>query len=643
MCGIAGIQTSSPQRLGSIIAAMTDALRHRGPDDWGYLAAHPGLRSERMRSRNIPESAGTVFLGHRRLSIIDIAGSCQPLCNEDGSVWTVFNGEIYNYRELTEVLTGKGHIFRDKGDTEVLVHLWEEYGEEMTAHLVGMFAFAIYDSTQDHLFLARDRFGQKPLYYFGQNDTFAFASELQAFWRLSCFDHENISHAAMANYFRYGYVPSPKTINNDVASLLPGTTLLRSNGVNRTSRYWKPSAKGMAGAVDFDELQNLLDESVRLQLRSDVPLGSFLSGGIDSSLVTASMTRQLPGKVRTFTISTGRNNWCDESAVARTTASFLMAEHHEIMVEPEFAEVSHKLAAHYGQPYADHSSILTYYVSRETRNLVKVALTGDGGDKLFGGYSSYTNSWIYAITSRIPPWIRIPLAQTLQHVPMRCGRLQSLPDSVISANMPPVKGENIACLFHAYWRKLGFDEEFVKTLSQYREDELDVFSKYFREAASSDATEKWMETDQRMYLADDILVKVDIASMASSLECRAPFLDHRLAEYANSLSINEKLKNGTTKYPLRRLAEKCLPKGTANLPKKGFSMPLGKWMREELKDWVHSLIFDDTSAWEPYLREEAVRRLWREHQSGRLDHQSRLWLIAALSLWRKSASEAKSR
>ncbi len=642
MCGIAGIQTDTPRKLGRSVAAMTNALTHRGPDDWGYLAAHPGKKSERMRTREVPEDAGTVFLGHRRLSIIDVGGSFQPLCNEDGSVWTVFNGEIYNYRELAADLVKKGHILRDKGDTEVLAHLWEDFAEGMVEKLVGMFAFAIYDSSKDQLFLARDRFGQKPLYYFEKAGIFAFASELQAFWRLEEFDHGAINLVAMANYFRYGYVPSPRTINNDATSLLPGTTLLRLNGVNRLSRYWKPSVKGTPGPVSLEDVQSYLDASVKLQLRSDVPLGSFLSGGIDSSLITASMARQLSGKVRTFTISTGKN-WCDESAVARRTAHFLDTEHHEVKVEPDFVEVSRKLAVHYGQPYADHSSILTYYVSRTTREFVKVALTGDGGDELFGGYGGYTNSGLYAVMSRIPFWMKLFAARSLKCIPGNLRRLQNLSDSVLAASSPPGKGENIACFFHTYWRRLGFSADFTAALEASHQDELDAFTSYYREAASADDTERWLETDQRMYLADDILVKVDIASMAVSLECRAPFLDHRLAEHANVLPIQAKLKNGTTKYLLRQLAAQSLPKEIAGLPKKGFSMPLGQWLRKDLKDWAHSLIFDDTSAWTAYLKEQTVRKMWAEHQSGRVDHQSRLWLIAALSLWRMTMPKGNFR
>ena len=642
MCGIAGIQSDCPRSLAPVIVAMTEALSHRGPDDWGYLAASPGVRSPGLRSKRPPESSGTVFLGHRRLSIIDVDGSRQPLCNEDGSVWTVFNGEIYNYRELAGELAAKGHTLRDKGDTETLVHLWEDMGERMVERLVGMFAFAIYDANKDLLFLARDRFGQKPVYYHEKGGLFAFASELQAFRGLKELDHDDIDPVAMAAYFKYGYIPSPRTVYNSVKCLPAGTTLSRRNGLSRVSLYWKPSVVGTGDSVDLGELQSALDESVRMQLRSDVPLGTFLSGGVDSALITASMVHQLGGGVKSFTISTGKN-WYDESDEARSTAEHLGTEHHEIRVCPDFTDLTGKLAGHYGQPFADPSSILTYCVSRESRRFVKVALSGDGGDEIFGGYGGYVNSKLYATAARIPRWAKISIARALTMAPFKSRRLQLLPDKILAAACPPVKGENVASLFHDYWRSTGFETSFMKDLSVHREEELDVFTRYYKEAPSDDAIEKWLETDQRMYLADDILVKVDVASMAASLECRAPFLDHRLAEKVNALPIKEKLMGNTTKYLLRKLAERRVPESIAWLPKKGFSMPLGDWMRGALKDWTYSLLFDDTSAWRPYLRPQVVDRLWREHQAGRIDHQVRLWLIASLSLWRESLAQDTER
>ncbi len=627
--------------LGGAVAAMTEALRHRGPDGHGFLAMRAGLRSADLRTDDPPEGEGTLFFGHRRLSIIDLAGSAQPLCNEDGSVWTVFNGEIYNYREIASGLAAKGHVLRDKGDTEVLVHLWEDRGEAMLDELVGMFAFAIYDSAKDILFLARDRFGQKPLYCMEAGGLFAFASEIQALWTLESFPCSDIDPAAMACYFKYGFIPSPMTAYRGVRSLPAGSCLVRRNGISSERRYWKPCVRGLGGAADLDRLESALDDSVKLQLRSDVPLGAFLSGGIDSALVTASMARNLEGKVRTFTVGTGRN-WFDESEEARMTAAHLATEHHEIKVDPDFADASRLLARHYGQPFADHSSILTYYVSRETRRFVKVALSGDGGDELFGGYGSYTNSGLYKIVGLIPQAFRSAAASLLKAMPFGGARRQYLPDSIMSACSPPEKGENIACLFHDHWRKLCFTEDFKRELAGCG-DNTDVFTSFYSGAPSSDAAEKWMETDQLLYLPDDILVKVDAASMAVSLECRAPFLDHRLAEYANSIPAREKLKDGTTKHLLRRLAGRRLPAKIANLPKKGFSMPLGKWIRDDLKDWMHALVFGGAGAWQRYLDRKAVAKLWEEHQRGAADHQSRLWAVAEISLWTECLRQRKTK
>lgn len=635
MCGIAGIVCKNQMRRGEEISRMTDAIAHRGPDDWGYVSLSPGKIGAVYSGKENPQESAQIFLGHRRLTIIDLNGSRQPLSNEDNSVWTIFNGEIYNYLELAETLSAKGHMLREKGDTEVLVHLWEEYGPEMVNHLTGMFAFCIYDTKKGSLFLARDRFGKKPLYYFEKEDSLFFASELQAFFGLEEFSAGNVDEIAMAQYFRYGFIPNPRTVYKNVFSLAPGHTLLRKNGENSLNCYWKPAVADKLEKINFEKLQGLLDESVRLRLRSDVPFGSFLSGGIDSALITASMMRQLNEPVKTFTISTGKEYWQDESEAAQSTADYLKTRHREIKVKPDFIEISEKLARHYGQPYADHSSVLTYYVSKETRKFVKVALTGDGGDELFGGYGSYLNTGFYQSFGRIPFFLRSIAAKFAKNFSLNPEHRNNLPDALFSAWPLPAKGENIASLFHKHWRDITFQNDFISRLETSSISETETFTKYYSEALSPNPVDRWMEVDQRLYLCDDILAKVDIASMSVSLECRSPFLDHRLAEYANMIPAYQKLKNGQSKYLLRKMAAERLPAGIVNLKKKGFSMPLGKWIRNELKDWFHSTIFDNKDIWLPYLRENAVKHLWNEHQTGKIDHQTRLWTIVSLALWRK--------
>jgi len=355
MCGIAGIIDEKMNCHGVALAAMCDAISHRGPDDWGYLAIEGSSVLSGGRVREPVMVPATVFLGHRRLSIIDLEGSSQPLSNEDGSIWVSFNGEIYNYLELAASLRSKGHILREKGDTEVLVHLWEEYREGMLEHLSGMFALAIYDTKAGELFLARDRFGEKPLFYSQEGGVFSFASELQAFWPLPWFSGEENLLAA-GQYFKYSFVPTPATIYRHVSALPPGNFLKFKNGSLSVKPYWKPSVIGVDGNWSLEELDSLIEDSVAARLMADVPLGSFLSGGIDSGLVTAAMARRSSQKVKTFTISLGAD-LRDESKEAAQSSSALGTEHRCFTVSPDFVAVSEMLARHYGQPFADYSAV----------------------------------------------------------------------------------------------------------------------------------------------------------------------------------------------------------------------------------------------------------------------------------------------
>jgi len=630
MCGIAGIVSEKPIMACEEIAKMTSRLEHRGPDGWGYASLSPGYKPSSAYQNAPPEIPAHVHLGHRRLSIIDIDGARQPLCNEDGSVWVVFNGEIYNYMELADLLRSKGHILSSKGDTETLVHLWEEFGTEMLPHLVGMFAFAIYDLRKGTLFLARDRFGQKPLYYAEKAETLFFASELQAFEDLDLFKNSNTDKLAIAQYFRYGFIPSPRTAYKEISSLQAGHFLIKRNGQHDIRQYWKPSVSGELQNPDLDKLQSLIDESVRIRMRSDVPLGAFLSGGIDSALLVSSMARQSNNKVRTFTISTGKEYWVDESITAGKTAEHIGTEHNELKVSPDFISVWEKLSRHYGQPFADHSAVMTYYVSRETRRFVKVALSGDGGDELFAGYNGYLRTSFYNVMGHLPKSVRNGARRLASLLPLRSGR-RDYADAILSAFSLPRKGENIASLFHESWRDELFDDDFKRDIKEDLGNEADRFSSFYNEAQSDDPVSKWLEADQRLYLCDDILCKLDIASMSVSLECRSPFLDHRIAEYANRISSSAKIAGGRTKAPLRELALRRLPAEISALPKKGFSMPLAEWMRKELKNSIEDRIFSCKSSWRPYLREDAVKRLWKEHLSGKADHQMRLWMIFVLA------------
>ncbi len=616
--------------MRSEIESMTSKLSHRGPDGFGYASMSPEKSPSVSYGGNLPDIHSRVFFGHRRLAIIDIEGSKQPLFNEDGTVGIVFNGEIYNYLELADDLKAKGHILKSSGDTETLVHLWEQYGEDMLEHIVGMFAFAIYDSRRDLAFIARDRFGQKPLYYFKRGAAFFFASELQAFFGLKNFHSSKVYSPSIAQYFRYGFIPGPSTAYEGVFSLPAGNFMTIKNGVNTSiQRYWKPNVSGEISCPDLNKIESLLDESVKIRMRSDVPFGAFLSGGIDSGLVTASMAKQEGKRTRTFTVSTGKEYWEDESEAAADTAHHIDSEHHELKVTPDFISVSEMLAKHYGQPYADHSSVLTYYISRETRKFVKVALTGDGGDELFAGYNGYLKTSLYDILGIIPFHLRSTIGEILSGLQFKSAR-RDMRDAIQSAFPLPQKGENITSLFHRKWREEVFEDDFKKTISESIDSEIEKFTCYYNEASSKHPLDKWLEADQRLYLCDDILCKLDIASMSVSLECRSPFLDHRLAEYVNMISSSAKIAGGRSKAILRDLALRRLPQRTSRLQKKGFSMPLGKWMRKDLKGVMRSLIFDRKESWTPFLKYDAVKRMWDEHQSGEFDHHMRLWMIIML-------------
>lgn len=633
MCGIAGLLREQPFPAGGVITQMMDTLRHRGPDGTGCVALEPGQPRIKPATTIPEDSAARVWLTHCRLSIIDLQGSHQPLANEDGSIWVTFNGEIYNYLELRQQLETQGHQLRTAGDTEVLVHLWEEYSERMVDYLVGMFAFAIFDVNQNRLFLARDRFGKKPLYYLQTHRGLSFASELQAFKPLDDFSDQVVDTVAAAQYFRYGYIPAPNTIYSAVKALPAGHYACYRNDTLQVYQYWRPQVCGVESRIDYDYLEALLDEAVRIRLRSDVPLGAFLSGGIDSALIVASMARQMDRPVETFTITTGAA-WCDETEAAQSTAAHVGTHHHTFQVNANLVSVAETLASHYGQPFADYSNVPTYYVSRETRRHVTVALSGDGGDELFAGYERYANSgWANRI-GWFPYGLRKLSAAASRVLGSRQRNFGSqLAEFMLSAGSIPAKGENHSRNFHRYWRELGFQPEFMRALEEAGTRRVDRFTQFYQEAQSPEPLERWLEVDQRMYLADDILVKVDIASMSVALECRAPLLDHRFAEAVNRIPIALKLQGGQTKAPLRKLAERRLPGSIVSLPKKGFMLPLATWLRGELHDWGYGLLFNNTSAWLSYLRPELVRQLWTEHAAGQADHSMRLWNILAWVLW----------
>ena len=642
MCGITGAcwTTQGTAVDESTLRRMTDALQHRGPDDEGqYLSA----------GKTAVSAAGGVALGHRRLSIIDLAGGHQPLSNEDGTVWIAFNGEIYNYRELQPVLESQGHRFHTASDTETIVHLYEQHGPACVDKLRGMFAFALWDSRNQQLFLARDRLGKKPLIYRHEANRLLFASELKAILQVPGVPRD-IDPLALADYLALQYVPYPRSILNGYAQLPPAHWAIFSarTGELKVERYWSPPYEDQPLLPDEspcpttdDEwrtrVRETLTEAVRLRLRSDVPLGAFLSGGIDSTIITGLMQRLSSRPIQTFSIGFPVKQF-DERTYAREAAEKLGTEHHELVVTPSAVELLPKLIWHYDQPFADSSAIPTMYLSQFTRQHVTVALTGDGGDELFSGYDRYQAVALASRVDRLPGWLRRPLTHPVW---------QQLPASVeqkstrrrlkrflsVLGQSPERRYLNWISIFDDGRRRDLFTPEFATRLRDHDAAEF-ILSAYGRHPGA-DIVRRTTAVDVETYLPGDILVKVDIASMAYGLECRAPFLDHHVAQLAARMPQRLKMKGGRGKLILRDVFRDLLPESINRRPKMGFGVPLDHWFRNELRELLTDTLLDAKSLQRGYFRPDAVRKLLDEHTSAQWDHSARLWALLVLELWQR--------
>jgi asparagine synthase (glutamine-hydrolysing) len=635
MCGICGAVWTDPS--GALTAeslrAMTDRLVHRGPDDAGaYRDNHAAL-------------------GFRRLSIIDLAGGHQPLSNEDGTVWTVFNGEIYNYPALRRRLEAKGHTLRSQGDSEVLVHLYEDEGTRMFRLLRGMFALAIWDAPRRTLVLARDRMGQKPLVYRHHGGRLTFASELKALMALPEADvPRRIDPLALDHYLCYGYIPAPRTILEGTSKLPPAHYAVWHDGALTIERYWDPdwnAERERPVAEDIEELRATLDDAVREQMIADVPLGAFLSGGIDSTIIVGLMQRASSRSVKTFAIGFPDPRY-DETHYAELAARHLGTEHHTFLVEPKAWETLPALAWQFDEPFADSSALPTWYVARETRQSVTVALTGDAGDELFGGYDRYRALALTELFHRIPDGPRRVLGGTMVRVLPRSARsktrLRKLQRLFENINEP------------AEARYLGwmttFDE--AARLALYSDDQLDrlaaaasapddpseadpaaLLGMAFAAAARRDRVTRAMVADILTYLPGDLLVKVDLASMAHSLECRGPFLDHRVVELAAAMPLDRKigLRSGRSKVVLKQAFADLLPPPIKARSKMGFGVPISRWFRDELKNELRDVLLDPVCLNRGLFRPETIRELVDEHIEGKREHSFRLWALLILELW----------
>ncbi len=592
---------------------MCSTLVHRGPDDEGSI------------------QLDGVTLGMRRLSIIDLEGGHQPMPNEDSTVWAVQNGEIYNHLELRELLIAAGHSFNTQSDTEVLVHGYEQWGEGMVERLNGMFALAVLDRRHGTIFLARDRMGIKPLHYAIDGKRLVFASELKALLRDGALRRE-IDPVALDQYLAYEFVPSPRSIVRGIHKLQPAHTLTWSvaEGTHRIRRYWSPELgvgdepRPRSLDEECEELRAVLRESVRKELISDVPLGVFLSGGIDSSAVTAMMT-QLGGDVKSFSVGFADRSF-DESGHARQVARHLGTEHRELTLEPDMLlDLIPQLPTLLDEPLGDASIIPTYLLSAFTRRHVKVALGGDGGDELFAGYPTLQAHRLAAYYLRAPKLLRERLVEpVVRRLPVSRGNLSfdyRAKRFVGGAGYPIAER-------HQRWMGSFAPEERAVLLSRDVRHEVDD-----GEAAYTDPLNQVLMMDMRLYLENDILVKLDRASMMASLEGRVPLLNNDFVEYATHLPLNMKLRGMRSKFLLKRALRGLLPDAILNRPKKGFGIPVAQWFRGPLKEQLLSVLSPERIARKAFFDPGVVAGLIAEHLDGRRDNRKQLWTLFAFELW----------
>jgi len=649
MCGIAGLSWHHPQRIPNIaeVRRMVDVLAHRGPDDSGIYHSDIGLLNGNANSDSgLPVSDRGALLGHRRLSIIDLAGGRQPISNEDGSIWIVLNGEVYNYRELRNGLKSRGHQFRTESDTEVIVHLYEEFGDDCVLQLRGMFAFAIWDARKSRLLLARDRLGQKPLIYRHHAGRVDFASELKGLLQLKDARRE-INPIAVDHYLTYQYVPHPISILNGYSKLPPANLATFENGNLTVRRYWtppyEPSVTNCQDKVQAQkeietELRDTLTEAVRLRMRSDVPLGAFLSGGIDSTIITGLMQELSDQPVHSFSIGFPVARF-DERTFAREAAEHLGTIHHEKVVEPSALSILPKLIWHYDEPLSDSSAIPMMYLSEMTREFVTVALSGDGADELFAGYDRYHAVKLAGVFDYLPKPVRsLFSSEVWQRIPASVEqksfrrRLKRFLDAI--GEEPQRRYLNWISIFDHSRRREIYSDSMLARLGDA--DAASFLQTAYAECPSRDFVTQTTCADVLTYLPCDILSKVDIASMAYGLECRSSFLDHSVVELAARMPLEFKRKGKQGKQILLDTFRDLLPASIQSRPKMGFGVPLDSWFRNELKPLLFNVLLDQKSLERGWFRPEAVRKLVDEHVAAKWDHSYRLWNLLILELWQQT-------
>jgi asparagine synthase (glutamine-hydrolysing) len=635
MCGITGwanldSHTPPPDGGQELLHAMCERMVHRGPDSEGLYVTNG------------------IALGIRRLAIIDLVTGEQPVFNEDRSVAVVLNGEIYNYRELRADLEKRGHAFRSASDTEVLPHLYEEYGDEMIRELNGMFAFALWDSRRRRLLIARDRFGEKPLYWGIFDNTLIFASEPKVLLAYPAVK-PSLNLQALRQYLSFDYVPAPLSIYDGINKLPAAHKLVLEDGRVDVERYWCLSYKTAEPVPTeneaADHLRELMADAVRMRLVSDVPLGVLLSGGVDSSTVAAMAVRASPEPVKTFSISFAEASF-DESAYARAVAKFLGTDHHEERLSANLAaNLVSEIGAWMDEPFSDPSLVPTYLLSRFTRKHVTVALGGDGGDELFAGYAMYAGLRWAEFYKRLPPLVRAGIVEPLvRSLPVKTKNLSF--DYKALRFVTGAKYDAVAR--HHVWFGSFTPEEQTELLTAdalaTSDGEIYAQARQFAEECDSDDMVTRMQSvDTRLYLAEDILTKVDRASMAVSLEVRAPFLDPRVAEFAASLPSHYKLRGHKTKYILKKAVNELLPPFVTKRGKKGFGVPVAEWLKVKLRPLARDLLSPERIRRAGVFNPSYIARLQDEHERGIANHRKLLWTLLMFELWHESFVETPRR
>jgi len=621
MCGISGVAARTEKGVDkATLQRMTDAMAHRGPDDQGYYIS------------STKDNSWRICLGHRRLSIIDLDTGRQPMTNETGEIHIVFNGEIYNFKELQLDLISKGHKFATASDTETIIHAYEEYGDHCVEHLRGMFAFAIWDSRKDRLFLARDRIGIKPLFFWKSDDYFIFASEIKAILQLSWIKFE-IDFEAVNQYLTFRYIPAPKTLIKSIFKLMPGHTASWEAGVYNSRRYWYPPDRFVSSEAENsnDPVVGFLgeiDEAVRIRMMSDVPFGAFLSGGLDSSSIVALMCRHSNLPVKTFSVGFAEPRY-SELAFARLIAKHFKTAHHELIVKPtDIIDNIENAVAYRDAPVSEPADIPIYLLSKEARRSVKMVLTGEGADEVLGGYSKHMFERFVRSFQRIPYKIRHDLIEPLiKNLPYRYHQAKT---AIVNLNLEDERER------FPRWFGVLDENEKSKLLRIPLEVQRNPGPHYpYLPPGEATTLRRILYSDQMSWLPDNLLERGDRMTMAASLEARVPFLDHKLMAFVSSLPDYWRVRGLSTKILLREAMKPILPQRITNRSKMGFAMPLNVWLRHDMRDYVVDMLVATDSITRDYYNPVVLKQVLTDHLNGRHNHEKLLWTLLNLELWHR--------